>query len=84
MTAATGIMLLPPETVFGAEANSDVSFGIIGTGARGQYVGGHMARDGRTRVAAIRDIFDDRIEQAGKNVPGAAAASGAHGLRVPP
>ena len=80
MTAATGIMLLPPETVFGAEANSAVSFGIIGTGARGQYVGGHMARDGRTRVAAI----DDRIEQAGKNVPGAAAASGAHGLRVPP
>ena len=52
VTAATGIMLLQPETVFGAEANSSVSFGIIGTGARGQYVGGHMARDGRTRVAA--------------------------------
>ena len=45
VTAATGITLLRPETVFGAEANSTVSFGIIGTGARGQYVGGHMARD---------------------------------------
>jgi hypothetical protein len=53
-------MLFDPTTVFGAEAYSTVSFGIVGTGARSQYVGGHMARDGRTRVAAICDIFAGR------------------------
>ena len=75
VTGVTGIMVLRPETVFGAQANSSVGLGIIGTGARGQYVGGLMARDGRARVAAICDIFDDRLEQARKNVPGAAAAT---------
>jgi len=74
VTGVTGIMILQPETVFGTQANSLVGLGIIGTGARGQYVGGHMARDGRARVAAVCDIFDDRLEQARKNVPGAAAA----------
>ncbi len=74
VTGVTGIMVLQPETVFGTQANSLVGLGIIGTGARGQYVGGHMARDGRARVAAVCDIFDDRLEQARKNVPGAAAA----------
>jgi myo-inositol 2-dehydrogenase / D-chiro-inositol 1-dehydrogenase len=69
-----GIAFLQAKTVFGAEANSAVAFGIIGTGDRGQYVGGHMARDGRTRVAALCDVFDDRIEQARKKVPGAAQA----------
>jgi predicted dehydrogenase len=65
---------LQPGTVFSAAANSTVGVGIIGTGDRGQYVGGHMGRDGRARVAAICDIFDDRIEQARKKVPGAADA----------
>ena len=75
VTGATGVALLPAKTAFGAEANSSVALGIIGTGARGQYVGGHMARDGRARVAAVCDIFDDQIEHARKNVPGAAQAA---------
>jgi len=33
-----------------------------------------MARDGRARVVAICDRFDDRIDPAKKNVPGAAEA----------
>jgi predicted dehydrogenase len=74
VTGAAGIAFLQTNTVFGAQANSAIAFGIVGTGARGQYVGGHMARDGRARVVAICDIFDDRIEQAKKIVPGAAQA----------
>ena len=74
VAGATGISLLQAGTVFGAQANSTVALGIIGTGARGRYVGGHMARDGRAKVAAICDIFDDRIEQAKRIVPGAAEA----------
>lgn len=74
VAGSTGISFLPAESVFGAQVNSTVTLGIIGTGARGRYVGGHMARDGRARVTAICDIFDDRIEQAQKVVPGAAEA----------
>ena len=67
-------LLLKPGTVFGTAANSTIGVGIIGAGDRGQYVGGHMARvDGR-ESSALCDIFDDRIEQAKKRVPGAAEA----------
>jgi predicted dehydrogenase len=66
-----GAMVLKPAAVFGSAANSAVSLGIIGTGGRGQYVGGHMLRGGWPRLAAICDIYPDRIDQAKTNVPGA-------------
>lgn len=69
--AAAPLMILNPGTAFGSQANSAVSFGIIGTGGRGRYVGGHMARDPRTRLTAICDIFADRIDMAKTAVPGA-------------
>jgi len=72
--AAANLMILKPGTVFGSQANSSVSFGIIGTGGRGSYVGGHMARDPRARLTAICDIFPDRIDAAKTSIPGADAA----------
>lgn len=72
--AAAGLMVVRPETAFGYQANSKVQFGIIGAGGRGQYVGGHMARDGRARLAALCDIYPDRIDQAKTNIPGADTA----------
>ena len=42
--AAAGPLLVKPATAFGAQANSAVAFGIIGTGGRGRYVGGLMAK----------------------------------------
>jgi len=74
VASVAGITALRPQTVFGAQANSAVGFGIIGAGARGQYVGGLMARDERARVVAICDIFDDRIDQARKRIAGADGA----------
>jgi myo-inositol 2-dehydrogenase / D-chiro-inositol 1-dehydrogenase len=69
--AAVNLMLVKPGTAFGSSANSAVSFGIIGTGGRGSYVGAHMTRDPRTRLAAICDIYADRIDRAKNNIPGA-------------
>ena len=40
-----------------------MSFGIIGTGGRGVYVGIHMASDANARLGAICDIYPDRIDQ---------------------
>jgi hypothetical protein len=64
-------MILKPGTVFGCQANSKVSFGIIGTGGRGTYVGGHMTRDDNAQFVAICDIYQDRIDKAKTAIPGA-------------
>ena len=40
---ASGMMIVKPEIAFGYQANSAVSYGVIGTGGRGVYVGTHMA-----------------------------------------
>ena len=68
---AANLMILNSKTAFGSAANSAVAFGIIGAGGRGRYVGSHMSRDGRARLAAICDIYPDRIDQAKTQVPGA-------------
>ena len=72
--AAANLMILKPGIAFGSQANSAVSFGIIGTGGRGRYVGGHMARDPRAKLTAICDLYPDRIDLAKTEIPGAAAA----------
>lgn len=71
LAGTAGVLLVRPETAFGSQANSAVTFGIIGTGGRGRYVGTHMARDPRARLGAVCDLFPDRIDLAKTQVPGA-------------
>ena len=66
---AAGLTIVGSRTAFSYQANSAVAFGIIGTGGRGSYVGAHMARDPRTRLAAICDIYPDRIDLAKTRIP---------------
>jgi predicted dehydrogenase len=73
IAGAAGILAVTPEVAFTSQANSAVSFAIIGTGGRGQYVGGLMSRDPRARLSAICDIFDDKLDAARKNIPAANA-----------
>jgi len=63
-------MILKPQTAFGYAANSAVSFGVIGTGGRGCYVGSHMARDSRAHLTAICDIYPDKIDKGKTQIPG--------------
>jgi predicted dehydrogenase len=72
--AAGGFLLASSATAFGTKANSAVSLGIIGTGGRGQYVGGIFAKDPRVRLHSICDIFPDRIDAAKTKIPAAATA----------
>ncbi len=58
----------------GLSANSAVTVGIIGTGGRGRLVGQIFAADPRARVTAICDLFDDQLERAKTQIPGAAQA----------
>jgi predicted dehydrogenase len=64
------MLIAKPETAFGSQANSAVSYGVIGTGARGVYVGTHMANVSGTKLAAICDIFPDRIDNGKTKIPG--------------
>jgi len=66
-----GILLVTPQAAFSYQANSAVSFGVMGTGGRGVYVGTHMANVKGTKIAAICDIYPDRIDNAKTKIPGA-------------
>ena len=59
--AAANILITNSQTAFGSQANSSVSFGIIGTGGRGQLVGTLMSKVPQTRLTAICDLYPDRI-----------------------
>ncbi len=65
---------LSARAALGAQANSAVALGIIGTGGRGRYVGGLFARDPRARIVALCDIRPERIDQAKTEIPAAAQA----------
>lgn len=71
LLGTAGPLIVKPKTAFAAEANSAVSFGIIGTGGRGRYVGSFMAKDKNARLAAICDKYPDRIDLGKTEIPGA-------------
>lgn len=69
--AGAGLLIVKPKTAFSAQANSAVSFGVIGTGGRGRYVGDFMVKTPGTRLAAICDKYPDRIDLGKTHIPGA-------------
>jgi len=71
--AAAAPLIVKPQTAFSYAANSAVSFGIIGTGGRGRYVGALMAKDPDARLVAICDKYADRIDLGKTEIPAAAA-----------
>ena len=62
-TAATGVMVLKPGTLFGYEANSAVRLGLLGCGNRGTSVATSFVHSTSTHVTAIGDLFQDRLER---------------------
>jgi myo-inositol 2-dehydrogenase / D-chiro-inositol 1-dehydrogenase len=66
---AASLLITDSKTAFGSQANSAVSFAIIGTGGRGTLVGTLMAKNPGTRLTAICDLYPDRIDAAKTNIP---------------
>jgi len=62
LKAAGGVMILKPETVFGSQANSALTVGVIGCGGRGNYIGGFFKEYTGARITAIHEPFQDRVE----------------------
>ncbi|MBI3697155.1 MAG: Gfo/Idh/MocA family oxidoreductase, partial [Acidobacteria bacterium] len=61
-SAAAGWMIVKPQSVRGSQANSAVTVGLIGVGGRGTYDAGIFVKDSRSRVTALCDLFDDRLD----------------------
>src|SRR5437899_753639 len=59
---------VPAAAVRGAAANSAVTVGLIGSGSRGTYVAGLLAKNTSARVVALCDVFDQKMEQAKKAI----------------
>ena len=62
--AAAGWMIVNPQSVRGSQANSAITVGLIGSGGRGTYDAGVFVKDPRSRVTALCDLFDDRLDAA--------------------
>jgi len=72
LAGATGsVWIAHPETARAAQANSAVTIGIIGTGARGRFDGRLFSQDKRARIVALCDIDPDQINKAKTAIPGA-------------
>ena len=63
-SAASGLLLLKPRTVFGSEANSAVRLGLLGCGNRGTSVATSFAKNTPARLVALADIFPDKLALA--------------------
>jgi len=64
MWGASAFSIVAPQAVRGSQANSKISVGLIGCGGRGTYDTGIFAKDARAEVAALCDLFPDRIDKA--------------------
>ena len=64
-----GLMLVKPESILGAPANSKITLGIIGSGGRGFFVGkkfiDNVGND--IQIVAAHDYFADRLERVQNN-----------------
>lgn len=80
---AVSLNLLSPATVFGADANAKIRFGLIGCGGRGAWIGKLFQRHGGYQCVAVHDYFQDRADAAGDalSVPAAARFTGLNGYR---
>src|SRR5260370_37879274 len=78
--AASSLLLLKPQTVRGAQANSALSVGLIGCGRRGTYVSGLFTKNEFAKIAALCDIYDDQLAAATHKFSGARTFKNYHEL----
>jgi predicted dehydrogenase len=71
-TTGTGLLILSSKTAFGSQANSALSVATIGVGNRGSAITERFFKpNDRARIAAVCDIYDDKLKAAEGKFPGA-------------
>ncbi|OHB85409.1 MAG: hypothetical protein A2V98_12710 [Planctomycetes bacterium RBG_16_64_12] len=66
--AAATVTILKPSRVRAAEANSQLTLGLIGCGGRGRWIADLFANTGRYRFVALADYFQDRVDAVGDHL----------------
>jgi len=61
-TAAAGLLILKPETVFGSQANSTVEIGLIGCGGRGNWIAPFFPEYTGARIVALADVVKEHLD----------------------
>lgn len=64
-SVATAATVLQANTVFGYQANSKVSIGLIGCGGRGTWIANLFKEHGGYELVAVADYFEDRVKACG-------------------
>jgi myo-inositol 2-dehydrogenase / D-chiro-inositol 1-dehydrogenase len=60
--------VLPFSAVRGTAANAAVTVGLIGSGNRGTFVAGMLAKNTPARVVALCDIFEEKMDHAKQSI----------------
>ena len=66
--------IVRPESVRGSQANSKVTFGLIGCGGRGTFDASIVAKDERAQFTVLCDKFEDRTDNAKSRLGASGAA----------
>jgi myo-inositol 2-dehydrogenase / D-chiro-inositol 1-dehydrogenase len=66
--ATAGFTILQPGSALGAAANEQLEIGIIGCGGRGPWIGNLFQQNTNTKVVAVHDYFQDRVDMAGQRL----------------
>ena len=69
--SAAGLILTSPRLARGSQTNSSLTLGLIGCGNRGSYVSGLFAKHDNLKVAAVCDIYPDKLAAAAQKYSGA-------------
>jgi len=64
--AGAALTVLKPGAARGVDANGKLELGIIGCGGRGIWIGKLFEQHSQTKVVAVADYFQDRVDAAAK------------------
>jgi predicted dehydrogenase len=67
-SVSAGLIGLSAKTALTADANSALQLGVIGCGGRGTSDANNFIRSTNTRVVAIADFFQDRLDAFQENI----------------
>lgn len=63
LAASSGLLIVKPETAFGAQANSTVEVGIVGCGGRGNWIGPFFPEFAGARIVALADVIRKHLDE---------------------
>jgi myo-inositol 2-dehydrogenase / D-chiro-inositol 1-dehydrogenase len=62
LQAASGLLILKPETAFGFQANSTVEVGLVGCGGRGNWLAPFFPEYAGARIVAVADVVKSHLD----------------------